>query len=278
MSHNHKDKPFVRDLAAKLSLFGIKAWVDEWEMLPGDSLIGKIQEGIEACDYVGAVLSKHSVSSEWVAREVRAALTGEIEYKKVIVIPMRIDNCKLPPFLRDKLFADFRTDFYVGFCELLRRLLGDEFLTDCQSGDVQSWISARRTTEPKDSFLRFIREQTAYRQEEARLAQLFSRINKAATSEVVASILSESDPVFFQSVVQALNSKCVSCGVEVIDPQKIFSLSDQAKAEAIFKAILSSDYIYELGTYLSESEILGRFNPGLNCDTCDYRAHIKTED
>ena len=46
----------------------------------------------------------------------------EIEEKKVHVIPILIDNCKIPTFLKEKMYADFRTDFTAGLKLLIRSL------------------------------------------------------------------------------------------------------------------------------------------------------------
>jgi hypothetical protein len=108
LSHSHADKAFVRKLFLDLESHGVKAWLDEAEIRPGDSLIAKIEEGIEEMDYLGVVLSPNSVESEWVLREVRMALTQEIGGKTVKVIPLLIADCKLPGFLLDKLYLDFR--------------------------------------------------------------------------------------------------------------------------------------------------------------------------
>ena len=35
LSHNSKDKPAVRELAEALRARGIKVWLDEWELVPG---------------------------------------------------------------------------------------------------------------------------------------------------------------------------------------------------------------------------------------------------
>jgi hypothetical protein len=108
LSHSHADKAFVRKLFLDLESHGVKAWLDEAEIRPGDSLIAKIEEGIEEMDYLGVALSPNSVESEWVLREVRMALTQEIGGKTVKVIPLLIADCKLPGFLLDKLYLDFR--------------------------------------------------------------------------------------------------------------------------------------------------------------------------
>ena len=50
ISHAHADKErFVLEFARRLRSKGIDAWVDSWEMLPGDSLVDKIfNEGLKS--------------------------------------------------------------------------------------------------------------------------------------------------------------------------------------------------------------------------------------
>lgn len=110
MSHSSDDKPFVRKLAGDLRANGHYVWVDEAEIKVGDSLIEKIEEGIENTEYLGVVLSKNSVESKWVKSEVRIALTQEIYGKKVKVLPILIEKVDIPLFLLDKKYADFTSD------------------------------------------------------------------------------------------------------------------------------------------------------------------------
>jgi len=107
MSHSSKDKFFVRNLAERFQEYGIKVWLDEAEINIGDSLIEKIGEAIENTDYVGVVLSHNSINSEWVQRELQIALQKEIKGKKVVVLPILIETVEIPPFLKDKRYADF---------------------------------------------------------------------------------------------------------------------------------------------------------------------------
>src|SRR6185369_12274806 len=109
LSHNHKDKPFVRQLALELKKRGVKVWLDEAEIKVGDSLIMKIQEGLDEMEYVGAILSNNSVGSAWVEKELETALYQEINGRQVKILPILIDDCKLPSFLVSKAYADFRS-------------------------------------------------------------------------------------------------------------------------------------------------------------------------
>jgi len=97
----------------------IKVWKDSWRIGIGDSLIQKIQEGLEGASYLCVVFSRNSVESEWVKREITAGLLREIEERKVRILPIVIDDCRIPLLLRDKLYADFREDFDTGFKKLL---------------------------------------------------------------------------------------------------------------------------------------------------------------
>ena len=122
ISYSSKDREFVDRLAFALVAKRIKIWLDKWEMHPGDSLIDKIQDGLTESGYLLVVLSENSVESEWCKKELNSGLMREIEEKKVHVIPIVIDDCKVPLFLKEKLYADFRNNFDAGLVELMRPL------------------------------------------------------------------------------------------------------------------------------------------------------------
>lgn len=110
LCHSSVDKPKVRQLANDLLLAGATVWFDEAEIKIGDSIIRKIEEGINNCEYLGAVLSKKAVESVWVRREVEMALTQEILKDHVKVLPILLEDCEIPGFLLGKLYADLREE------------------------------------------------------------------------------------------------------------------------------------------------------------------------
>lgn len=107
LSHSSKDKFFVRELAERLKEYGVKVWLDEAEIKIGESLTYKIGRAIDEMDYVGVALSSNSVNSEWVQKELQVAMHKEFLEKKVVILPMLLEHVEIPPFLRDKLYADF---------------------------------------------------------------------------------------------------------------------------------------------------------------------------
>lgn len=64
LSHSSVDKPFVEKLANDLVRVGINVWFDKWAINVGDSLTWRIEEGLQANDYLALVLSPEALASE----------------------------------------------------------------------------------------------------------------------------------------------------------------------------------------------------------------------
>ena len=124
LCHNSKDKPFVRELADRLKSDGVRVWLDEAELNIGDSLIEKISGGIEDMEYVAVIISKNSIESGWVQKEISLAMSKEIAGLGVAVLPILVDKCNLPEALADKFYADFtsRENYEDEYSKLLRAM------------------------------------------------------------------------------------------------------------------------------------------------------------
>jgi hypothetical protein len=110
ISYSHKDKAFADKLARNLVLLRHHIWMDRWELKVGESLIDKIHAALTRSSAILAVLSKNSVNSLWVKKEINAGLIRELGEKKSLLMPCIIDDCEIPLFLREKQYADFRSD------------------------------------------------------------------------------------------------------------------------------------------------------------------------
>lgn len=108
VSHASEDKDsFVLEFATKLRAHGVDAWVDKWEMLPGDKLIHKIfEEGLKAPDAFIIVLSKTSITKPWVREELDVAAVKRIS-NGMKLIPVVIDDCEIPGVLTATLYEKF---------------------------------------------------------------------------------------------------------------------------------------------------------------------------
>ena len=122
LSHSSADKTFVEKLAKDLEGVGVNVWFDKWEIKVGDSLTGKIEEGLQANDYLGLVLSPAAVASEWVKAELSAAWCRQMSSRKIVVLPILYQDCEIPFLLEDRKYADFRTSYDEGFMALCAAL------------------------------------------------------------------------------------------------------------------------------------------------------------
>ena len=145
-----------------LRALDVSVWWDKWKIKVGDSLTTKIQEGIHSAGYLCIALSESSVKSDWVQRELTAGLVRELEDKRVFVLPLLLEQCKIPLFLRDKLYADFSSSYEEGFATLVERVaprLDPNVCADLINEDIACAEAAtRRIPENKKSiYLHWLR-------------------------------------------------------------------------------------------------------------------------
>ncbi len=128
LSHSSADKPFVRRLANDLKSYGHTPWLDEWEIKIGDCIVSKIETGISKADFVILVLSTKAVQSGWVEKEWKSKYWNEVNDKKVMVLPVLVEDCQIPELIKTKKYADFRQDYSYAFDQLVDALpeLSDE--------------------------------------------------------------------------------------------------------------------------------------------------------
>jgi len=140
LGHNKADKDTARSLGAYLVLVGVDVWFDEWEIHAGDSIPGKLNEGLEVFDVFVLLWSTNPARSNWVRRELESALHRVIGSSCGRVVPCLLDNTPLPALLRDISGVDFKepkqaiaklVDDLLGFRTRKERLLAiQEVLQD----------------------------------------------------------------------------------------------------------------------------------------------------
>jgi hypothetical protein len=135
ISYNRSDVAFVDWLAKNLVARRHNIWVDRWELNIGDSLISRIQGALTESDAILIVLSRNSVASEWCKKELNSGLMRELEEKRVLVLPCVIEDCEIPLFLREKLYADFRKNKVEALTQVDDALLR---ITNPQQGRLES--------------------------------------------------------------------------------------------------------------------------------------------
>lgn len=114
ISHSSIDKPFVRKLARRLQADGYRLWIDETELIPGDSLPNKVSQALSSSRVVLVVVSAVAIRSKWFTFEINKATERMIQ-GECRLIPLVIEKTKLPPEVQGILYADFTKSFTLGY-------------------------------------------------------------------------------------------------------------------------------------------------------------------
>jgi hypothetical protein len=121
ISYNHADKSFARRLHDALQGRGIRCWLDEKQLLPGDDIHDAVDRGIRLWDKVLLCCSAKSLTSWWVDNEISKAFAKEQAIMKarkkrtLVLIPMDLDGYLFSSAwesgkasqVRERLVADF---------------------------------------------------------------------------------------------------------------------------------------------------------------------------
>ena len=135
ISHSSLDKDFARKIYRDLQALGVKCWLDEKQILPGDSIMEEVDRGIKLWDRLLLVCSRNSLSPTtgwWVEQELERALGKERELRRSghqagTLIPVTID---------DYVFAEFSSRYRA---TILERKVGD-----FRNADTQAYAEALR--------------------------------------------------------------------------------------------------------------------------------------
>lgn len=121
LCHASSDNEIVDPIAkAFIKEFGEdKVFYDRWDIQPGDSIIGGINEALEKCDVFFFFFGNESLTRAMVNREWQSALSRAIRGKNKFVI-VRLDNIDPPAIVDDLAFIDM---FSCGQDEALRQMV-----------------------------------------------------------------------------------------------------------------------------------------------------------
>ena len=117
MSYSRRELGFVDETVKKLEGQGYNVWLDYRTLIPGSPWAEQIDKGLKEADTVLLVVSKASLSSEFVELEWRHFL--EMDKRVILLIFEAVD---LPEELEKYEWVDFRGSYKAGLEELSSQL------------------------------------------------------------------------------------------------------------------------------------------------------------
>lgn len=122
ISHRGQDANKAERLARDIRAAGHQVWLDIWEVQPGDSIVRRINEGLEEADYVVVCYSMANATSPWMSREWMSSLARQLESCGVRLLPALLTGRQIPAVIYDLKYADLISDWSTGLADLLRAI------------------------------------------------------------------------------------------------------------------------------------------------------------
>jgi hypothetical protein len=145
ISYSAKNKLFAVKLYTDLQNNGVRCFYAPEDLEWGAEMRTRIDESINMHDKVLLILSRQSIASKWVKKEVETAMEREDKQKRIILFPIRLDNSVMK--IETGWPADIRRSRNIGnftrwrnqttYEKALHRLLRDLRADGQQDGSFQ---------------------------------------------------------------------------------------------------------------------------------------------
>lgn len=112
LSYSSKDKAIVRELALDLARCGVDSWLDEWELQIGQSLSDVLASALTKARFIAVVMTENYLGSPWTKTEFGQAVARQHSGEDVVILPLLLSGEKIPPLLADRVYLDFRNEYY----------------------------------------------------------------------------------------------------------------------------------------------------------------------
>ncbi|MCP4110986.1 MAG: toll/interleukin-1 receptor domain-containing protein [Desulfobacteraceae bacterium] len=122
-----EDLEIGKKLYKALQKAGVKPWLDSEDLLPGQNKRLSVNQAFQDCSYFLALLSSDSLlKRSFFQKELKTALDllDEFPQSEIVMIPVRIDNCKpTDEKFQNLQWVDLFPSYEAGLTQILRVLL-----------------------------------------------------------------------------------------------------------------------------------------------------------
>jgi hypothetical protein len=106
-------------LAANLNFCGIDVWIADWELEVGQSLTDEIAKAMDDSRFIAILITENYNKTVWIKTEYKKALAREQKENRTVMLPLIVGESQIPDFIEDKIYIDFRTEYFSGFTKLV---------------------------------------------------------------------------------------------------------------------------------------------------------------
>lgn len=168
LSHQHKDKEFIQEIAQTLKdVFGEeKVFYDSWSIKPGDNIIKQMNNGLENCKYFFFFITENSLQSEMVLLEWTSSLMMK-DNRDIKFIPIRAENVDVPMVIAALKYLDlYNNGLEVVKTQMIELITGEEqekyypVFTNLQAHVLQEgedkirfFVTVKKFYEPNSKFV-----------------------------------------------------------------------------------------------------------------------------
>ncbi len=107
VSYRSTDRPWAMSLVARLEGAGLRVFIDQRELLPGDYLAEQLESALNRSRAAVVLVSKGWLESPWCQQEANVLVKRAVEDKTFKLVPLRLDDSAMPEFLDTRVWLDF---------------------------------------------------------------------------------------------------------------------------------------------------------------------------
>ena len=114
ISHASEDNSAAKRLTKRLKDDGFAPWLDLERLLPGQDWNLEIEKAMRESEVILLCFSKESVAKEsYIQKEYKRAMRIQEEKPEgtIFVIPVRLDECELPFYMREIQWVNYPEDY-----------------------------------------------------------------------------------------------------------------------------------------------------------------------
>jgi TIR domain len=121
ISYRSTDLALAKKLSAELKECGNDVWLDDEEILAGDSIVERVQAGLTGSKYVVLCLSSDG-PSKWTDLEWMSTLARQLSGIDIKLLPVFLSGGSLPAILADIAYVDLTHNWNHGLNRLCQAI------------------------------------------------------------------------------------------------------------------------------------------------------------